>query len=278
MIIDISHHNGELNWDQVAPGIDGVYTKISEGTSFVDPNWIENYAAVTEHNKPIGAYHYADGGNPIVEANHFADVYLSRGPWHLAPTVDAELAALDGQWISRFRDAFRTRVIISQFRVYAPVSMLNSNLDPSGYVDSNVTLWAAEWGPELRFSHPRTVLWQNSDAANVLGFVGDTDQYVNGWTPQVDITGQSHPVNPPSNPPGGKIPPGTYLKVGSTGVNVQLLQSALNRQYPLYSHLRVDGMFGPMTEAVVREFQQRAGLAVDGIAGPLTLGRLYLQG
>jgi peptidoglycan hydrolase-like protein with peptidoglycan-binding domain len=58
---------------------------------------------------------------------------------------------------------------------------------------------------------------------------------------------------------------------------VRLLQARLNRDYPLYSNLVVDGSYGPRTTAVVREFQRRAGLVVDGIAGSRTLGRLGLN-
>ena len=38
--------------------------------------------------------------------------------------------------------------------------------------------------------------------------------------------------------------------------------------------LVVDGVFGPLTDQAVREFQQGAGLVVDGIVGPLTWGAL----
>lgn len=69
---------------------------------------------------------------------------------------------------------------------------------------------------------------------------------------------------------------GTLLKRGSTGEEVRRLQTVLNRNYPLYSKLVVDGIFGPATEKVVKEFQRRAGLVVDGIVGPATRAKLGL--
>ncbi|OZC88354.1 hypothetical protein CH282_09505 [Rhodococcus sp. 06-418-1B] len=68
----------------------------------------------------------------------------------------------------------------------------------------------------------------------------------------------------------------TLLMRGSRGDAVRRLQERLNAHYPLYSRLVVDGDYGPATEAVVREFQKRAGLLVDGIAGPAVHAKLYL--
>ncbi len=68
--------------------------------------------------------------------------------------------------------------------------------------------------------------------------------------------------------------PTTTLRIGDRGEQVKQLQAGLNRDYPAYSKLVVDGDFGPATEAVVREFQRRAGLLVNGIAGPETLAKL----
>jgi peptidoglycan hydrolase-like protein with peptidoglycan-binding domain len=51
---------------------------------------------------------------------------------------------------------------------------------------------------------------------------------------------------------------------------VQLLQQALGG-------VKVDGVFGPETEAAVRSFQAREGLSVDGVVGPLTSAALRTQ-
>jgi len=62
-----------------------------------------------------------------------------------------------------------------------------------------------------------------------------------------------------------------------TGDDVARLQKKLKLNYRSYAgHIDVDGIFGPQTDGVVREFQRRAGLVVDGIVGPRTRARLGL--
>ena len=76
--------------------------------------------------------------------------------------------------------------------------------------------------------------------------------------------------------------PGTPLRQGSTGPNVVILQTSLNRisqNYPAIPKIpAVDGIFGAQTEASVRAFQRIFGLTADGIVGPATwyeIVRLY---
>lgn len=76
--------------------------------------------------------------------------------------------------------------------------------------------------------------------------------------------------------PGNTVSPWTTLKRGSRGYQVERLQKKLNLNYPAYSKLKVDGLFGPATEAVVKEFQRRSGLVPDGVVGPLTKKALGL--
>ena len=77
--------------------------------------------------------------------------------------------------------------------------------------------------------------------------------------------------------------PGTPLRRGSTGPNVVVVQTELNRiaqNYPAIPKLaNVDGIFGSRTEASVRAFQEIFGLTADGIVGPGTwyeLIRVYV--
>lgn len=56
------------------------------------------------------------------------------------------------------------------------------------------------------------------------------------------------------------------LKLGSRGAQVMTLQKKL--------HLRADGIFGPLTDEAVREFQEKNGLTIDGIVGPKTWNKL----
>ena len=62
------------------------------------------------------------------------------------------------------------------------------------------------------------------------------------------------------------------LKIGSSGSSVRTLQQALvNKGYSL----SVDGVFGPMTQSAVMNYQSSQGVAVDGIVGSVTWGKLF---
>lgn len=76
--------------------------------------------------------------------------------------------------------------------------------------------------------------------------------------------------------------PGSPLRVGSSGPNVVVVQTELNRisqNYPAIPKIPVvDGIFGSQTEDAVRTFQQIFNLTPDGVVGMATwyaLVRLY---
>lgn len=80
----------------------------------------------------------------------------------------------------------------------------------------------------------------------------------------------------PQNPAqlGGSIS-GPNLRLGSRGEVVETLQTRL--QELTYYPGAIDGIFGPLTQQAVQNFQQAEGLAVDGLVGPETWQRLQGQ-
>jgi peptidoglycan hydrolase-like protein with peptidoglycan-binding domain len=63
------------------------------------------------------------------------------------------------------------------------------------------------------------------------------------------------------------------IRRGDSGGDVRACQFLLAERKFL-SWNQIDGAFGPLTEARVRDFQQGAGLVADGIVGPLTWSSL----
>lgn len=63
-----------------------------------------------------------------------------------------------------------------------------------------------------------------------------------------------------------------------TGNDVKRWQREMNRVFPSYSALRVDGHFGPACERVVREFQRRARIRVDLRFGPTSRAEARKRG
>jgi len=98
-----------------------------------------------------------------------------------------------------------------------------------------------------------------------------------------DIQAQIGTIPSPAPTPRPPVPVGEYAHIllfrGSEGPQVAQLQRQLKNGYQAYAgHLVIDGVYGPQTEAAVREFQRRTrGLKVDGIVGPATAAALNLR-
>ena len=151
------------------------------------------------------------------------------------------------------------------------------------------TRWATHGAPEIRNTHP---LFSNNQIAVVHN--GIIENYIplkkkladRGYTPiqilrnyypdDVEITEADAYANVPASYPG------TALRVGSTGLNVETIQSWLNRirrNYPAIPAITdAAGTFGDSTRAAVTKFQNIFGLAADGIVGKATwykISRIY---
>lgn len=82
------------------------------------------------------------------------------------------------------------------------------------------------------------------------------------------LTGSGAPVKSTAKL---KAPTKTIYR-GCTGENVKRLQRVLNKY--VNAGLKIDGSFGPATEAALKKFQRKYGLAVDGSCGPKTRAKI----
>jgi GH25 family lysozyme M1 (1,4-beta-N-acetylmuramidase) len=194
-VLDISHHQndaGPIDWDKVLSGLAALYIKITERSDYVDPQWTVNYAS--SMGVPRGAYHFCGDsitgryGDPVVEADHFADVYLSK-PWQLRPAYDIEMAGATPGWLTAFRAQFRRRTGVTADRVYTSQSFITNALKPELWMgDLDTDLWIARYHPTLGFDHPKLKLWQFTRDGDWPGFSGlvDVDREMNDWQPSQD--------------------------------------------------------------------------------------------
>jgi GH25 family lysozyme M1 (1,4-beta-N-acetylmuramidase) len=95
--IDLSSHDHRLfgvHWrTEVAAGSQFVYVKATEGTTYVNPNFVADYSAARAVHRYVGAYVYArpDLGDPIGQAEHFLrHARFARDARTLVPFVDLE--------------------------------------------------------------------------------------------------------------------------------------------------------------------------------------------
>lgn len=91
--IDISHHNGEINWDEVKNSkhpIKYAFIKATEGQKLIDKKFHYNWKKAKDNGFLVGAYHfYIPHVNSEIQFNHFSStVKLEKGD--LLPVLDIE--------------------------------------------------------------------------------------------------------------------------------------------------------------------------------------------
>jgi lysozyme len=74
-VIDVSHHNGAIDWPAVAgAGIALAFVKATQGIRFVDPTFDRNRAGAAKAGVPVVPYHFIDAADPEAQAAYFIAV------------------------------------------------------------------------------------------------------------------------------------------------------------------------------------------------------------
>src|SRR6266568_4146663 len=98
-VVDVSHHNGAIDWPAVAGArIALAFIKATQGVGFVDPAFESNRNAAVNAGILVVPYHFLDTSDPDRQAAHFLAVTdLSTAQpamldWETAATLSAVVA------------------------------------------------------------------------------------------------------------------------------------------------------------------------------------------
>ncbi|MGP4020768.1 lysozyme [Saccharopolyspora sp. 5N708] len=196
--IDVSNHNGSIDWSQVAAdGKKFTFVLATDGTGFTNPRYSEQYHGAKDAGLIAGAYHFARPGSSSaeVQADRFLNIadYQSDGKT-LPPVLDLEVDPNSGGcyglsvddmhlWTKTFNDKVKERTGKDPI-IYANPSFWRQCM---GGTDTfgNHALWLASYGvdnPTVPSGFNDWDFWQYTDQGQVAGISGNTDlnQYQEG--------------------------------------------------------------------------------------------------
>jgi len=186
--IDVSHHNGDINWSEVkAAGIPFTFIKATEGNTFIDPQFEKNWSEAANANILRSPYHfYRFNVSPEEQAAHFIKVVGDLAKTDMPPTLDLEWNYEHGKQIKAPKDLVANVVKWCEFvkEKYHKNPIIYTNgyfLDPICSKDndlSSYTLYLSgkENNIPTVWEQKSWTFWQNSTHDRVNGIEGMVDQ------------------------------------------------------------------------------------------------------
>ena len=192
--IDVSHHQGEIDWAEVAATAKFAFVKATDGLGS-DATFKDHWQAMKDAKVLRGAYHFFRPlRDPVAQADHFCDVVGALGEGDLPPVVDVEQAPVPGdtsvdQWDSvdgtdarvdlvvKFVDRVKERLgrapILYTGRAFWRDKLANSDRF------ADLPLWIANYttaaAPNLPAAWSDWTFWQHSEKGAIEGIAGAVD-------------------------------------------------------------------------------------------------------
>jgi len=194
--IDISHHNGNINWNQVPQSqVSFVFCKATQGRAYKDEMMQANMNELKRLNIIRGIYHFLTFKD--VTAREQVNNFISCGidfsqPGTLPPVLDVEWQQSDtlNKYIIANRTACVNKVMswleaVEKATARKPVIYTNSNFwkdylgNPAGF--ESYPLWVASYrndAPKLPAGWNDYAFWQFTEGGTVLGITGNVDKNI----------------------------------------------------------------------------------------------------
>ena len=89
--IDVSHYQGNIEWESVASDFHFSFVKATEGTAYIDPKMAENLQGLAKTSMQYGVYHfYLPDKDALKQAQHFLNTTRDFS-FSLPPVLDIEV-------------------------------------------------------------------------------------------------------------------------------------------------------------------------------------------
>jgi lysozyme len=149
--IDVSHFNGDIDWNKVkSQNISFAYAKATQGISFNDPKFQQNWNGIKASGMQRGAYHfYVPSDGPEKQAHHFIEQVGELAEGDLLPMLDVEDTDMGNISNSEFQKDILTwlNIVENHYKVkpivYTYTSYANQYLTRTEF--SDYKLWIAEY-------------------------------------------------------------------------------------------------------------------------------------
>jgi lysozyme len=195
--IDVSYWNAGIDWPKVrAAGQRYVFAKATEGDSYADPTFDDNWRGAKSAGLLRGAYHFFRSNvDPKKQANKFIDYVKSMNDnGELPPVLDLETN--DGQtkekviarvktWLDLVETAFNKRPVIYSAQYFLQDYLSEAGGGPPAWA-KDYPLWLAQYPtiyldgvqPTLPRGWFKWTFWQYSDKGRVNGINAKVDMNV----------------------------------------------------------------------------------------------------
>jgi GH25 family lysozyme M1 (1,4-beta-N-acetylmuramidase) len=181
--IDVSHWEGNIDWQAAASTIGFAYYKCTDGVRFVDDQFLNNQRGCSEAGLPHAPYHYFQPSlDPTSQADHFIH---TAGKHYRRYILDVEAPERDPkitQKLHTFLDHVE-KLTGTQPIIYTSAGYWNDFIQPqpswAGAYDLIVAHYTAAHTPMLPIGWKQFVIWQFSDYWNFpgCGEVADANWY-----------------------------------------------------------------------------------------------------
>lgn len=264
IIPDVYHGRTLSSWDDVKKSCDFIIFKATEGRTYIDPKVIERIQKAETRNIPYWVYCYLRKGNELDQAKFMVETVKNYiGVNFIGYVLDAE----EQNNVSDCKKALEYLLTLDTktmfYCMYADYSRYETLI--KGFGDKTA-FWEARYGlnngtdTSAKYPpHKACDLLQYTDAGKIALVPKSTCDLnkVTGYgkkhnwftTPYVSFEFPYYEKK------------GFYEK-GDKGTQVELIQIICNKG--VGACLDVDGIYGPATEAAVKEVQRMVALNEDG--------------